>query len=122
MQGVPVLVGNTTDLSSLTRIAESTIVLLSTAGPYHQSGSPVIEACIRAGTHYADITGQFLDAQLRACWHTALFSDSEQEEKTSETVVTEPCFASLSKLPICSNHSRDVPQFVSLLDFLLHVL
>ena len=34
--------------------------LATTVGPYRRYGLPVVEACARAGTHYADLTGEVL--------------------------------------------------------------
>ena len=33
-------------------------VVLSTAGPFALYGTPVVDACVRLGTHYVDITGE----------------------------------------------------------------
>ena len=33
-------------------------VLLSTAGPFLHHGRPVVDACVRLGTDYVDITGE----------------------------------------------------------------
>lgn len=33
-------------------------VVLSTAGPFALYGTPVVDACVRFGTHYVDITGE----------------------------------------------------------------
>lgn len=46
------------DADSLAGMAESTRVLLTTVGPYAKYGLPVVEACVHAGTHYADLTGE----------------------------------------------------------------
>ena len=35
-------------------------MLVTTVGPYARYGLPVVEACARAGTHYADLTGEVL--------------------------------------------------------------
>ena len=40
-------------------VARSRIVL-STAGPFALYGTPVVDACVRFGTHYVDITGETL--------------------------------------------------------------
>ena len=44
--------------SSLARMAADTTVVATTVGPYALHGLPVVEACVDAGTHYADITGE----------------------------------------------------------------
>jgi short subunit dehydrogenase-like uncharacterized protein len=48
------------DPASLAALAGSTRVLATTVGPYARHGLPVVEACARAGTHYADLTGEVL--------------------------------------------------------------
>lgn len=55
---MPILVADLNDKDSMFKLASSTKVLLSTAGPYSQLGTPVIRACIQAKTHYADINGE----------------------------------------------------------------
>jgi short subunit dehydrogenase-like uncharacterized protein len=56
----PVLQADSGDPSSLAALAHSTRVLVTTVGPYARYGLPVVEACARAGTHYADLTGEVL--------------------------------------------------------------
>ena len=46
------------DPASLAAMAARTRVVLDLVGPYTLYGRPVIEACVRAGTHYADLTGE----------------------------------------------------------------
>lgn len=46
------------DEAALRRLAASTAVVLSTAGPFAKIGTPVVEACIAEGTAYCDITGE----------------------------------------------------------------
>lgn len=56
----PLVVADASDESSLRRLAESTHVVVSTVGPYLRHGLPLVQACARAGTHYADLTGEVL--------------------------------------------------------------
>jgi short subunit dehydrogenase-like uncharacterized protein len=51
---------DTGDPASLAALAASTRVLATTVGPYARYGLPVVEACARAGTDYADLTGEVL--------------------------------------------------------------
>lgn len=46
------------DPDSLREMASRTRVVLDMVGPYTLYGRPVIEACIAAGSHYADLTGE----------------------------------------------------------------
>ena len=48
-------VGDTASLDSLARRAR---VVLNLVGPYTVHGRPVIEACVRGGAHYVDLTGE----------------------------------------------------------------
>ncbi|MCM0640249.1 saccharopine dehydrogenase family protein [Cellulomonas wangsupingiae] len=54
----PVLLADTGDAASLRALARSARVVVSTVGPYLRHGLGVVEACARAGTHYADLTGE----------------------------------------------------------------
>lgn len=54
----PVLTADSGDPASLERLARSARVVVSTVGPYLQHGLPLVGACARAGTHYADLTGE----------------------------------------------------------------
>ncbi|MFP4235057.1 MAG: saccharopine dehydrogenase family protein [Nitriliruptoraceae bacterium] len=46
------------DLVGLLDLAGRTTALATTVGPYARLGEPVVQACVRAGTQYADITGE----------------------------------------------------------------
>ncbi|WLQ05716.1 saccharopine dehydrogenase family protein [Arthrobacter oryzae] len=46
------------DADSIAALAADTRVLFTTVGPYAKHGLPVVEACARAGTHYADLAGE----------------------------------------------------------------
>ena len=52
------LVADAQDAVALDRLAASARVVLSTAGPFALYGSALVEACVRHGTHYVDITGE----------------------------------------------------------------
>ncbi|MDT8989925.1 saccharopine dehydrogenase NADP-binding domain-containing protein [Curvibacter sp. APW13] len=53
-----VLVADAADTSALDTLARSARVVLSTAGPFALYGTPLVEACVRQGCHYVDITGE----------------------------------------------------------------
>ncbi len=46
------------DADSIAALTANTRVLFTTVGPYAKHGLPVVEACARAGTHYADLAGE----------------------------------------------------------------
>jgi short subunit dehydrogenase-like uncharacterized protein len=56
----PVLEADSGVPDSLAALAAQTRVLVTTVGPYARYGLPVVEACARAGTHYADLSGEVL--------------------------------------------------------------
>lgn len=53
-----IITADVTDEPSLRAMASRTRVVLNGVGPYALYARPVIEACIDAGTHYADLTGE----------------------------------------------------------------
>lgn len=67
--GWPVVVADSADDAALTDLARSTRALVTTVGPYARHGLPLVEACARAGTHYADLTGEatFVRAAVDRC-------------------------------------------------------
>jgi short subunit dehydrogenase-like uncharacterized protein len=56
----PLIEADATDPASLAALAGATRVVATTVGPYARYGLPLVEACARAGTHYADLTGEVL--------------------------------------------------------------
>jgi len=46
------------DPESLSRMAQSTKVVITTVGPYINYGEPVVAACAQNGTDYVDLTGE----------------------------------------------------------------
>src|SRR5436189_181751 len=53
-----VLVADSGDAKALKAIAARTRVMLNMAGPFAVHGNAVVDACVKAKTHYADITGE----------------------------------------------------------------
>lgn len=53
---IDVLVGS--DPASLETLASKTNALVSFAGPFAKVGMPVVDACVKCGTDYCDITGE----------------------------------------------------------------
>lgn len=54
------------DYASLKAMAAQTRVLITTVGPYLNYGEAVVKACVEAGSHYVDLTGEpeFVDAMV----------------------------------------------------------
>ena len=56
----PVLTADAEDAEALARLAAGTRVVATTVGPYARHGMPLVRACVEAGTHYADLSGELL--------------------------------------------------------------
>jgi short subunit dehydrogenase-like uncharacterized protein len=56
----PLVLADSTDAPSLARLANAARVVVSTVGPYRPHGLALVEACAKAGTHYADLAGELL--------------------------------------------------------------
>ena len=56
----PVVVADTSDRDAVRELAQSVRVVATTVGPYARYGLPLAAACAKAGTHYADLTGEVL--------------------------------------------------------------
>ena len=54
----PTLVVETADGAGVGRVAASATVIATTVGPYLRYGTAVASACAKAGTSYADLTGE----------------------------------------------------------------
>ncbi len=66
----PLVVADSGDADSLAALAASATAVATTVGPYQRYGLPVVEACARAGTHYADLTGEVLFVRaVMERWH-----------------------------------------------------
>lgn len=55
---VSLLHADVTEPATLTAVAESARVVISTVGPYLEHGEPLVAACAAAGTDYVDLTGE----------------------------------------------------------------
>lgn len=55
---VRVIVADSDDPASIDAMVAQSSAVISTAGPFALYGTPLVEACVRHGVHYADITGE----------------------------------------------------------------
>ena len=55
---VAVLVCDSSDPASLHQMAQQARVVLNCVGPYRFYGEAVVEACVEAGAHHLDISGE----------------------------------------------------------------
>ncbi len=54
----PLIIADASDPASLAAMAQQARVVLTTVGPYQLYGTPLIAACVAAGTDYADLCGE----------------------------------------------------------------
>ncbi len=55
---VPVAVSDALDPGSMLELARRTRAVLTTVGPYARFGDALVDACVEAGTHCCDLTGE----------------------------------------------------------------
>lgn len=58
VKNIAILVADAQDETALAKLAASSRVMLSCAGPYALYGSKLVAACVAQQTHYCDITGE----------------------------------------------------------------
>jgi short subunit dehydrogenase-like uncharacterized protein len=78
------LVAAADDAAALDRVAQSARVVLSAAGPFARHGSELVAACVRNGTHYADISGE-------TPWVRALIERHHAQARRSGTRIVPGC-------------------------------
>ena len=55
---IPIVIGDSHDLASLEALVARAKMVCSTVGPYAKYGSELVNACVRTGTHYCDLSGE----------------------------------------------------------------
>ncbi len=63
------LPASVTDSASLDAAFAGAKVVLNAAGPFSRTAGPVVDACMRAGAHYLDITGELRVVESLAARH-----------------------------------------------------
>jgi len=58
LSGLPIIIADVNDEKSLQKMAERAKVIVNCCGPYRHYGEPVVKACINAGTHHVDVSGE----------------------------------------------------------------
>lgn len=58
----PLLTVDVSAAAAVRELAERSVAIATTVGPYAVHGLPLVRACAAAGTHYADLTGEVLFA------------------------------------------------------------
>jgi len=58
LSSIPIIIADSSDTNSLLSMASQAKVVLNCVGPYRFYGEPVVDACVEAGTHHVDISGE----------------------------------------------------------------
>lgn len=58
LSAVPIILADVGDRTSIVAMAEKCKVVINCCGPYRFYGEMVVKACIEAGTHHVDISGE----------------------------------------------------------------
>ncbi|MES2901585.1 MAG: saccharopine dehydrogenase NADP-binding domain-containing protein [Pseudomonadota bacterium] len=71
--GLPLIIAESSDETSLRDMCDQTGVIVSTVGPYALYGEPLVKVCAESGTDYCDLTGevQWVGAMIRRYETTA---------------------------------------------------
>jgi len=70
LESVGIITADSKDEQSIDRMVQQTKVIISTAGPFIEYSPPVVDACIRYGVHYVDITGEIpFVRKMRSKYH-----------------------------------------------------
>jgi short subunit dehydrogenase-like uncharacterized protein len=67
--GVPSRAAVLDDAAAVERMLSGVRVVLNAAGPFHATAPPLIDACVRSGVHYLDVTGEAGVIAEAAAWH-----------------------------------------------------
>ncbi|AJA09153.1 saccharopine dehydrogenase [Sphingopyxis fribergensis] len=80
----PLIVADASDPASLDGMAARAQVILTTVGPYQLYGSPLVAACVKAGTAYADLCGE-------PGWMREMIDEHQDAAKASGARITFSC-------------------------------
>lgn len=78
------LVADINDPLSLDQLAASATILLNTVGPFNLYGYPVVAACIKAGTHYLDLSGE-------PAFVNRIYADFNEKAIAAQTAIVNCC-------------------------------
>ena len=83
-KGLPVILADASNEAALKAMCEQTRVIISTVGPYALYGEPLVQACVRSGTDYCDLTGEVQ-------WIRKMVERYEEEAKSSGARIVHCC-------------------------------
>eukprot|EP00475_Leptophrys_vorax_P045390 TRINITY_DN93_c0_g2_i1.p1 TRINITY_DN93_c0_g2~~TRINITY_DN93_c0_g2_i1.p1 ORF type:complete len:437 (-),score=126.22 TRINITY_DN93_c0_g2_i1:18-1151(-) len=72
------------DAKSIEEMVKQTKVVMDLAGPYVKHGTPVVQACVRHGVHFCDLTGE-------AYWNRSIIDQFDEQAKKNNSVIVSFC-------------------------------
>ena len=83
-KNIPIIIADSFDEMSLTKMTQKTKVICSTVGPYSKYGSLLVKSCIKTNTHYCDLAGE-------AQWIRKIIDTYHQEAKNKKIRIVNSC-------------------------------
>ena len=83
-ENIPIIIADSFDEMSLTKMTQKTKVICSTVGPYSKYGSLLVKSCIKTNTHYCDLAGE-------AQWIRKIVDTYHQEAKNKKIKIVNSC-------------------------------
>ena len=83
-ENIPIIIADSFDEMSLTKMTQKTKVICSTVGPYSKYGSLLVKSCIKTNTHYCDLAGE-------AQWIRKIIDTYHQEAKNKKIRIVNSC-------------------------------
>ena len=83
-KNIPIIIADSFDEVSLTKMTQRTKVICSTVGPYSKYGSLLVKSCIKTNTHYCDLAGE-------AQWIRKIIDTYHQEAKNKKIRIVNSC-------------------------------
>lgn len=81
---LPIIVADSNDAASVADMVRRGRVMCTTVGPYAKYGTPLVAACVEAGTHYCDLTGEVQ-------WMVRMISEYQQAAESSGARILHTC-------------------------------
>ena len=83
-ENIPIIIADSFDEVSLTKMTQKTKVICSTVGPYSKYGSLLVKSCIKTNTHYCDLAGE-------TQWIRKIVDTYHQEAKNKKVKIVNSC-------------------------------
>ena len=83
-QNIPIIIADSFDDVSLTKMTERTKVICTTVGPYAKYGSQLVKSCVKSKTHYCDLAGE-------AQWIRKMIDNYHKAAKVNQIRIVNSC-------------------------------